>query len=73
MINQYISRHAVHAVIDMDHDNENLFILLGCSPVNGKQVTLNPIPNDQIEFGGMQNILEILFPVSFSLNVSDKS
>ena len=32
---------------------------------------MNPIPNDHIEFGGMQNLMEFLFPYQITLDLAN--
>jgi len=59
--------------IELDHYNENLFVMMGCSQRSQEQVMLNPVPNNQLEISGMQNFLDWLVPYNMKFNISSLS
>ena len=71
-VNNFISRYALFAMIDFDHHNENLVVLLNCDSASAKQVMQNPIPNDRLELSGMQNFFEQLLPYEIELRMNNQ-
>lgn len=70
-VNKYAELYAARSFMELDHNNENLFIIFNCNHEEHHQVYMNPIPNDQIEFSGAQNLLEWLYPYEIRLNLWD--
>ena len=71
-VNKYAELYASKSFIELDHSNENLYIIFNCNQDEHNQVYMNAIPNDQIEFSGAQNLFEWMLPYDIRLRLWDQ-
>ena len=52
-VNTFIQRYSVFSVVDFNHSDENMYVVLNCEPDRARAVVEKVIPNNKVELSGM--------------------